>query len=353
MKSAERISATSRPAQAAWKELVARHQRPDHRRATWQLVNSITPFLATWVAIYFALLVSWWLALPLAVLAGGLLVRIFIILHDCGHGSFYESRRANDFWGGIAGVLTFTPYIHWRWEHSIHHATSGNLDHRGVGDVWTMTVEEYLASSRARRFSYRVVRHPLVLLLVAPAVLFVGWQRFVSKDAGPRERRSVYGTNVALLATTCAGCAVFGIVPFLILQATMIAVAGAAGVWLFYVQHQFDGAYWERDAEWGYAEAALRGSSYYALPRVLQWFSGNIGFHHIHHLNPRIPNYHLERCHASDPVFQSVKRLTLLGSVSAGGLRLWDEATKELVGLRRVRELRAVRASSTARSRAG
>ncbi|MBK7878274.1 MAG: fatty acid desaturase [Planctomycetes bacterium] len=335
---------------AVWKELVARYQHPDRLRATWQIVNTFGAYTLTWVLIYFALAVSWWLVVPLAVLAGGLLVRVFIIFHDCGHGSFYASRRANDVWGFIAGVLTFTPYYHWRWEHSIHHASAGNLDKRGVGDVWTMTVDEYLASSRWRRFLYHVARHPIAFLVFAPLALFAVVQRFPSPKASRRERHSVWWMDLALVAMAVGMSLIFGFVPYLVIQAVVIAVAGAAGVWLFYVQHQFEDAYWERGDDWGYADAALRGSSFYALPKVLQWFSGNIGFHHIHHLSPRIPNYNLERCHRSDPLFQSVKHVTLLASLRAGTLRLWDESAKKLVGFRRMRELRRERERERARA---
>ena len=326
-----------------WKDLVARYQHPDRLRATWQIVNTFGAYVLCWALIWFALSVSWWLVPPLAVLAGGLLVRVFIIFHDCGHGSFYASRRANDVWGFLAGLLTFTPYYAWRWEHSIHHASAGNLDRRGIGDVWTMTVDEYLASSRWRRFLYAVARHPAVFLGLAPLVLFVFVQRIPPAKAGPRERRSVWWMNLALVAMGAGMSAIFGLVPYLVIQGSVIAVAGAAGVWLFYVQHQFEDAYWERSDDWGYADAALRGSSFYALPKVLQWFSGNIGFHHIHHLSPRIPNYNLERCHRSDPLFQSVKRVTFLASLRSGTLRLWDESAKKLVGFRRMREVRRER----------
>ncbi|MBI5361844.1 MAG: fatty acid desaturase [Planctomycetes bacterium] len=337
---------------AAWKELVARFQYPDRLRATWQIVNTFGAYIGVWVAMYFALAVSWWLVIPLAILAAGLLIRVFIIFHDCGHGSFYASRTANDVWGFIAGVLTFTPYYHWRWEHSIHHASAGNLDRRGVGDVWTMTVDEYLASPWRRRMLYRLARHPVGFLVFAPIVLFVIVQRFPVKAASRRERHSVFWMNAALLAVAVGMSALFGVVPYLVIQGTVTAVAGAAGVWLFYVQHQFEDAYWERGDDWGYADAALRGSSFYKLPKVLQWFSGNIGFHHIHHLSPRIPNYNLERCHRSDPLFQTVTHVTLLSSLRTGTLRLWDESTKKLVGFRRMRELRERRAheSEPARS---
>ena len=323
----------------AWKSIVAKYQEPDRLRASWQLLNTLGAYAGLWCLMYWSLSVSWWLTIPLAVLAGALLVRVFIIFHDCGHGSFFRSRLANDVWGFIAGALTFTPYYHWRWEHSLHHATAGNLGRRGVGDVWTLTVQEYLESSRWKRFAYRLARNPVVLFLIAPLVIFVFMQRLPTSKASPRERRSVWWMNLAILALASGLSAIFGIVPYVVIQLTAMAVAGSAGVWLFYVQHQFEDAYWERE-DWDFTAAALQGSSFYKLPKVLQWFSGNIGFHHIHHLSPRIPNYNLERCHRSDPMFQNVKPVTLLSSLKLNTLRLWDERAKKLIGFRRLRELR-------------
>lgn len=336
---AGKLEATRKAEVAAWKALVAEHQKPNRWRATWQIVNTFGGYAALWGLMYASLRVSWWLALPLAVVAGGFLVRAFIIFHDCGHGSFFASRRANDFWGFVAGLLTFTPYYHWRWEHAIHHASAGDLDRRGVGDVWTMTVQEYLDASRWKRFSYRLTRNPFVLFVIAPLFLFLVLERFPARGASPRDRRSVLWMNLSLLAFAAGMSAVFGVVPYLVLQLVAIAVAASAGVWLFYVQHQFEDAYWERGEDWDYTEAALRGSSFYRLPRVLQWFSGNIGFHHIHHLSPRIPNYNLERCHRSDPMFHEVKPVTLRKSLRTATLRLWDEASRKLIGFRQLRKL--------------
>jgi len=292
--------------------------------------------------------ISWWLTVPLAVLAAGLLVRVFIIFHDCGHGSFLKSRLANDIVGFITGVLTFTPYHHWRWEHSIHHASSGDLDRRGTGDVWTMTVQEYLNSSRWKRFVYRLARNPVVLFVIAPVFLFVLRERFPSSGAKPRERRSVWGMNFAILAKVGALSWAFGFKDYLIIQLLISIVSGGLGVWLFYVQHRFGGAYWERGENWDFTAAALQGSSFYQLPKILQWFSGNIGYHHIHHLSPRIPNYNLERCHDSHPLFQQVKPITLLGSLKLMGYHLWDEHHGKLVSFRHVRRsLKEARRSSS------
>jgi omega-6 fatty acid desaturase (delta-12 desaturase) len=344
------MTADSPPRQAApladtsaWKEIVSKYQKPSTWRALWQIADTLGPYAALWYFMYLSLPVSWWITAPLAVLAGFFLVRIFIIFHDCGHGSFFKSQRANNAVGFITGVLTFTPYFHWRWEHSIHHASAGDLNKRGTGDIWTMTVQEYLESSRWKRFSYRLARNPLVLFLVGPLFLFLVWQRFPSPKANPRERRSVHLMNLAILGMAAALGWVFGVVPYLILQLTTLSVAGCVGVWMFYVQHQFEGVYWERGVDWDFTAAALRGSSFYKLPRVLQWFSGNIGFHHIHHLSSRIPNYNLERCHYSHPMFQTVTPVTPLSSLRSFPLRLWDEKLKKLVGFRHLKHARAER----------
>lgn len=324
----------------AWKEIVARYQKPAIWRAAWQAGNTLVPYAVLWYLMYLSLAFTYWITLPLAILAGGFLVRIFIIFHDCGHGSFFKSRKANDVLGFITGVLTFTPYFHWRWEHGLHHATSGDLDRRGAGDVWTLTVQEYLDASRWKRFSYRLARHPIVLFVLAPMFLFLVKHRFSFGKASRRERDSVHWTNLAILGMAAGLSWILGFEAYLLIQLTVMAIAGSAGVWLFYVQHQFEGVCWERREEWDYAAAALEGSSFYKLPKVLQWFSGNIGFHHIHHLSPRIPNYHLEKCHKAEPLFQKVKPVTLFSSFKAVNFRLWDEQRRELVGYGRLRAIR-------------
>jgi acyl-lipid omega-6 desaturase (Delta-12 desaturase) len=315
-----------------WKEIVARYQKPTLKRSLWQLVNTLIPYAALWYLMDLSLKISWWLTAALAVLAAGLLVRVFIIFHDCGHGSFFKSRKANDAVGFIAGVLTFTPYYHWRWEHALHHATSGDLDRRGTGDVWTLTVREYLEASKWKRFAYRLARNPFILFVLAPLFYFIVQQRFASPKAGRRERNSVLWTNLAIIAMLAGMSWWLGLKTCLLLQGSITMLAGSAGIWLFYVQHQFEGVYWERRADWDYCTAALRGSSFYKLPRILQWFSGSIGFHHIHHLSPLIPNYNLAKCHQSEPLFQSVKPVTLLGSFKSLTFRLWDEQRRKLVG---------------------
>jgi omega-6 fatty acid desaturase (delta-12 desaturase) len=313
---------------------VSKYEIPSTGGSVWQMVNTLVPYALLWVLMYFSLALSYWLVVPLAVLAGAFLVRIFIIFHDCTHGSFFKSRRANDLLGFVTGVLTFTPYHHWRWQHAIHHAGAGDLDRRGMGDVWTLTVKEYLEASRGRRFAYRLARNPFVLFVLAPMFLFLVLNRFPAPEAKSRDRRWVHATNLALALVALALLSIFGIKAYLLIQTIVVFVASSAGVWLFYVQHQFEGVTWERHAAWDFSEAALRGSSFYKLPRVLQWFSGNIGFHHIHHLSPRIPNYQLERAHRSEPLFQAVPPLTLRQSLKSFTYRLWDEGRRQLVSFR-------------------
>jgi acyl-lipid omega-6 desaturase (Delta-12 desaturase) len=319
-------------AKAAWKDSVARYQRPSKKRALWQLTHTFGPYVLLWYAMYRVLEISLWLTVPLAIVSAAFLVRIFIIFHDCTHGSYFRSRRANDVVGFIAGVLTFTPYAHWRWEHAVHHSSAGDLDRRGTGDIWTMTVEEYLSASPRRRLIYRLTRNPLVLFVLAPLFVFVVKQRFASPKADKRQRRSVWRLNWVLLGMAALLSWIFGIAPYLLIQSIAMTVAGAIGLWLFYVQHQFEGVYWERGDNWDYTQAALHGSSYYKLPKVLQWLSGNIGFHHIHHLSPRIPNYNLQRCHESNRLFQEVTTITLATSLRSLKLRFWDERRRKLVG---------------------
>jgi len=339
--SPEQSQKTDRQAdRAAWKEIVRKYQEPSLSRALWQVVNTLGSYGVLWYLMYRSLAISYWLTVPLAILAGGLLVRVFIIFHDCGHGSFFKSHAANDVLGYITGVLTFTPYYHWRWEHAIHHASSGHLDKRGTGDIWTMTVQEYLEASRWKKFSYRLARNPFVLFGIAPVALFLVIQRFPALKADKRERYSVYWMNLMILGMAAGLVWAFGFWNYLLIQIIILLVAGGAGVWMFYVQHQFEDVYWERGDNWDYTAAALQGSSFYKLPRILQWFTGNIGFHHIHHLSPRIPNYNLERCHRADPLFQQVKPITFFSSLKSLTFRLWDEQQKKLVGFGHLRNFR-------------
>jgi omega-6 fatty acid desaturase (delta-12 desaturase) len=315
-----------------WQDLVMKYQVPDDWRSVWQIANSVIPYLMMWYLMYRSLSVSYWLTLLLAPLAAGFMTRIFIIFHDCGHGSFFKSSKANHIVGTVCGILTHTPYFQWTREHAIHHASSGDLSRRGVGDVTTLTVKEYLALSKWGRLKYRLYRNPLVMLGIGPHFIFLFWQRFTGKHSGRRERNNVYVTNLGLLAMYGSLWWVMGLKTLLMISAPIVIIAGAAGVWLFYVQHQYEETYWRDRGEWDYATSALLGSSYYKLPRVLQWFSGNIGFHHIHHLSPKIPNYKLQQCHEENPLFQESTVLGIRASLKTASMKLWDEERQQMVG---------------------
>lgn len=329
---------TRHPHQAqSWQKIIARYQKPDLGRSGWQMLNTLIPYAVLWYAMARSLDVSYWLTLVLAVPTAGFFIRIFILFHDCCHMSFFKARRANEIMGIIAGVLTFTPYYLWRHQHAVHHATSGDLDRRGVGDIKTLTIEEYLALSPWQRVKYRLYRHPLVLLVVGPVFLFLIGYRFVRTVASKRERRSVYWTNLAILGVVLLTSAFFGVKTYLLVQLPIAVIGCTFGVWLFYVQHQFEGVRWERHEEWTYLSGALEGSSYYRLPKVLQWFTGSIGLHHVHHLGPRVPNYHLQKCHDENAMFHETPTIGFWVSLTSLRFRLWDEAQRRLVGFRALR----------------
>jgi omega-6 fatty acid desaturase (delta-12 desaturase) len=269
--------------------------------------------------------------LALSVLAALFLVRVFVIFHDCCHGSFFPSRRANRIVGYAAGLLTLTPFDKWQRSHAEHHATAGDLDRRGVGDVWTLTTNEYQAATAPKRLFYRVFRNPFVMFGVGPAILFVFGNRVVGPGATRRERFSVHFTNAGLVAALLVAHWTIGLPTLLLIELPTLLLAGAVGVWLFYVQHQFEGVYWARRGAWEPMRAALEGSSYYKLPKVLQWFTGSIGLHHIHHVQPRIPSYNLQRCQDAIPAFQAVPALTLRRSLDSLRLRLLDETDQRMV----------------------
>ena len=326
---------------AAWRKIVERYQRPITRAAVIQLANTLLPLIALFGLMYWALGVHYGLVLLLSVPTAGLLVRAFIVMHDCGHGSFFKSRRWNDIVGFVTGVLTLTPYVYWRREHAIHHATAGNLDNRGFGDITTLTVREYLSRGWWGRFTYRLYRNPLVLFGIGPLWLAIKHRipRF-DGSMGPREHRNVILTNLVLVGLALAAGVLGVLEETALVFLPAFLLAGAAGIWLFYVQHQFEEAYWRPESDWQYEAAALRGSTYLKLPRVLQWFTGNIGLHHLHHLSPKIPNYRLQECHDEQPMFRNVPTITLGRGLKAMWLKLWDEESGRLVGFGYLRELR-------------
>jgi omega-6 fatty acid desaturase (delta-12 desaturase) len=312
---------------------------PNIRKAVWQLLDTFVPYAALWGLMVYLVQqrYSYWITLALALVAGALLVRIYIFFHDCCHGSFFASPLANRILGYVSGILTFTPFEDWRRAHAAHHATSGDLDRRGVGDVWTLTLKEYLAAPKLRRLAYRIVRNRFVLFGLGPACLSLITNRFPHRVAGKRERRSVIVTDLAIAAILGVAFLTIGLRTYVLIQLPIMLVAGTFGVWLFYVQHQFEGVYWSRHKEWDPIRAALEGSSYYKLPRVLQWFTGNIGLHHIHHARPGIPNYNLQQCYDDVPFVQAVEPLTIRKSLKSLGMNLWDEEAKQLVSFRSIK----------------
>lgn len=333
---------------AALRAAVAPFEMPSVSRAVFQLFSSLGLYLMVVGLMYWTLSYSYWMTLALAPIAGGLLIRTFIVQHDCGHGSFFRSPRANDVMGAILGLFTLAPYQSWRRQHALHHSNWNNLDRRESGtDIYSacLTVEEYLALSRRQRFFYRLVRHPLVAHVAIPPLVFLVLYRFAfdtPKD-WVRERRSVYLTNGSIAALFVAMGLICGFGAVLEVQLPIIVVTTVVGVWLFSVQHRFDHARWFRQAEWSFQRAAMTGTSYLELPRLLQWFTGNIGFHHIHHLSPRVPNYRLEACHRASSVLREENPLTLGRAFAAGNLTLWDESEAKLV---RFRDAKSGRLSS-------
>jgi len=316
-----------------WNRLLAKYATAHNGKATFQLVTTALLFAATWTLMLRSLAGPYWVTLLLAVPAVGFLVRLFIFQHDCGHGSFFGSSRANHVVGTLIGVFTLTPYWYWRRTHAIHHATSGNLDRREFGDVDTLTVKEYQALSFWGRLGYRLYRHPFVLFVLGGAYQFVIKHRFPFDIPAnwKKEWASVMGTNLAIAGVVLLAWWGIGLERFLLVQVPIVVLMGIVGIWLFYVQHQFEDTYWRKNPEWSFHRAAMEGSSFYDLPRVLHWFTGNIGFHHIHHLASRIPNYHLQACLREVPETQEVTRLTFWGSLRCARLHLWDEDSARLV----------------------
>ena len=344
--------AVSTPTKQTWGPLVAKYQTPNTWGSIWQVCNTFIPFFLLWALTYISLGYGYWLTLLLALPAAGFLVRIFIIQHDCGHGSFFNSRKANDTLGSVCGVLTLTPYFYWRKSHAIHHASAGNLEQRGVGDIYTMTVAEYLQQSTWGRLKYRIYRNPVVLFVLAPTFLFLILYRFPHPDSKSwkKERASVLWTNIAIAAVIVLMSLAIGFKAFLLVQLPITILAVTAGTWMFFVQHQFEDTYWASRADWNYTLAALQGSSFYKLPKVLQWFTGNIGFHHIHHLSPRIPNYMLQKCHEENPLFQEVVVLTMWTSLKTTFLSLWDEDQQKLVSFGHLKSIRQADTTQLART---
>ena len=304
---------------------INKYQTPCLRKSIWQITDTFIPYIGLWIAIMYSLSVSLWLTAFLIFLAAGFLVRLFIIFHDWGHGSFFKSGTANEVVGKFFGILAFTPYYKWHNQHLRHHANIGNLDKRGEGDVWTLTKTEYLASSKWGKLKYRVYRNPLIMFGIGSLWVFLIQNRMTSKTMTKKEKVNIYFTNAALLLLCIIMSMAIGFTNFLIIQLLILYISAIGGLYLFYMQHQFEDVTWFRSDNWNYRTVALEGSSFVKFPKLFQWFSGNIGFHHIHHLNSRIPNYNLNKCYRENQVFRDIKPVTFFKSFRSLNLRLWDE----------------------------
>ncbi|HZH60799.1 MAG TPA: fatty acid desaturase [Metabacillus sp.] len=327
----------SKELQRNLRKQVAPYEKSNTKDSIWQLITTLGPFFILWTLAYQSLTISYFLTFAFAVIAAGFLVRIFIIFHDCCHYSFFKNRTANKVLGTITGILTLFPFSQWQHDHSIHHATSGNLDKRGTGDIWVLTIDEYLAAPKWRKIAYRLYRNPFVMFGLGPIYEFLIKNRFNKKGARRNERLNTYLINASITVLVVFFCWTLGTVPFLLVQIPIFMISGSLGIWLFYVQHTFEDSYYEENKDWEYVLAAVEGSSYYKLPKLLQWLSGNIGYHHVHHLSPRVPNYKLEEVHNNTEPLQNVPTITLATSLKSLKFRLWDAHNKRFVGFNALR----------------
>jgi len=313
--------------------------KSDTRASIVQMINTIAPLLAAWIIGYYVVQFSPWYGLIAALIAAGFVVRTFIIFHDCTHGSFFKNKKANDTVGFITGVLTSFPYEKWKREHTIHHATSSNIDKKGIGDIDMLTIEEYMEKSKMGRLGYRLYRNPFVMFGLGPLFMVLVLNRFNRKDAKKKERMNTYLINAVVAALTVLMIVAFGWQSFLLIHGVTLFVAGALGIWLFFIQHTYEDSYFEYDSEWDYVKAAVEGSSYYKLPKVLQWITGNIGFHHVHHLSPRIPNYKLEEAHETVTPLQQATTITLGTSFESIRYKLYDHEQMKFVTFKEAEEI--------------
>jgi acyl-lipid omega-6 desaturase (Delta-12 desaturase) len=320
------------------KKSIASFEQADTRKSIWQIINTILPFLVLWFLAYRSLSVSFWATFVLAIPASGFLVRTFIIFHDCCHLSFFKTKKANAVVGNITGILTTFPYEKWKFEHSVHHATNGNLDRRGTGDIWTLTVNEYLSLSPLRRLIYRLYRNPVIMFGFGPLYMVLINYRFNRKGANRKERWNTYATNGLLLFLGALLSWLLGWRAFLLVEGLIIYFSAMMGIWLFYVQHQFDEGYFENAPNWDYESAAMEGSSFYKLPKILQWITGNIGFHHIHHLSSRVPNYYLQQVSESNAFFQGIPSIGFWSSLRSLRHRVWDEKDKKFINFKDIKK---------------
>ncbi|AOF89718.1 fatty acid desaturase [Sinorhizobium sp. RAC02] len=326
-----------------WLKILSAYRKPHLGRSTFELAVTLVCFAFLWAAAWASIHFGYWFGLVLVLPAAGFLLRLFMLQHDCGHGSFFGRRSLDDWTGRVIGVLTLTPYDYWRRAHAEHHASAGNLDERGVGDITTLTVAEYAALTRCGRLGYRLYRHPLVMFGIGPAWLFLFKQRlpFGMMKSGALPWISTMATNAVIVALAALLIWAVGLVPFLLIHLPIVLLAGSAGVWLFYVQHQFEDTHWSKPPEWTFQHAALHGASHYDLPGPLRWITGNIGMHHIHHLSSRVPFYRLPEVLRDHPELADLGRITIRTSLSCVKLILWDEASQRLVSLKEAKALRS------------
>lgn len=318
---------------------VAPFAKAERRKSIMQMVNTLAPLLIAWVAGFYLLQFSPWLTVACSVVAAGFVVRTFIIFHDCTHGSFFKSKKANDYVGFVTGVLTSFPYEKWKREHTIHHATSSNLDKRGIGDIDMLTIDEYMEKSKLGRFGYRLYRNPLVMFGLGPIYMVLILNRFNRSDAKKKERINTHLTTLTMVAVLGSLVWLTSWQAVLLVYGVTLFIAGALGIWLFYIQHTYEDSYFEYNEEWDYVKAAVEGSSYYKLPKLLQWITGNIGFHHVHHLSPRVPNYHLEAVHESITPLQKATTITLTTSLESVRYKLYDPEQKKFVTFKEAEEI--------------
>ena len=331
--------AEQRKKQRELRKAVKPFETHEMKTSIFQLINTLVPFLLLWFLAYKSLAISPYLTLGIAIVASGFVIRIFIIFHDCTHYSFFRNNKLNRLVGTILGIITHFPFSKWQREHAIHHATSSNLDKRGTGDVWVMTVDEYIEATPFKRLIYRIYRNPVVMFVLGPFYLYLVANRMNRKDARLKERLNTYLTNFSILLIYTSLIYFLGIQAFLLIQLPILFIAGSLGIWLFYVQHQFEDSYFEEESKWSFVKAAVDGSSYYKLPAILQWITGNIGYHHVHHLSPNVPNYRLEEAHESTPPLHQATTITLKTSLKSINFRLFDENIKDFVTFKDIKHL--------------
>lgn len=316
-----------------WTAIIKKYNKSNPLRSWWQIINTIIPYCGLWILMYYSLNYSYWITLGISIVTAGFLVRIFIIFHDCGHGSFFKSQTLNRIVGILLGLLVFTPHHKWHYLHKVHHKTVGNLDKRGMGDVDTLTIEEYNSKTTFQKFAYRIYRNPIILFILAPFFVFTLFNRFPSKQLSTKINVYTHLTTIAAIVMVLIFTYFIGIKTYVLIQIPVLFFATISGVWLFYLQHQYPEVVWVRNEKWDHKTIALNGSSYIKFPRIIQWFSGNIGIHHIHHLSSQIPNYNLEKCHQENPEFQK-ESMSFFDSFKTLKLRLWDEKNQRLVSFK-------------------